>query len=277
MSRRILIGFAFSTVTSTACIDTQIADLPDTDNKPNVAANSICGEKTVASARASSGNLVMFCVDDGVEIVAEGGYAKSMSIDVSRCAVETFLDLTDATTPVPAALVESCALRGQAVAIDREFVAGPVFAAAPEQDFTYYGATQLNGAYCGTDGPNAFEDQQCTYTCPSSGPDLCGTWCKPAGTATHTSSISTVLGEQGNYAYETLASCNGTTTFRGLRDRGAADDGYVTLYDIDVLAGQTWKVSMSYTTGGEDAWFKFEGQAVGPAIHRYAGKFLDDK
>jgi hypothetical protein len=219
----------------------------------------------------------MFCVDHGVEIVAEGGFAKPMSIDTSRCAVETFLELTDATTPVPAALVASCALRGHAVAIGREFAAGPVFAAAPEQDFAYYGATQLDGTYCGTVGADAFADQRCTYACPSSGPDLCGTWCKPAGVATHTSDIIAVLGEQGNDAYETLASCNGTTTFRGLRDRGAIDPGFTRLYEIDVLAGQTWSVSMTYATGGDDAFFRFEGQAVGSAIHRYAGKFFDNK
>lgn len=242
--------------------------------------NLICGENTVASARTPSGNRMVFCVHDDVEVIAEGGTAEPLPIDSGACGLDVFLALTDSTTPVPARLVAACVDRGRVTpVIGRIIVDEPVFTAFPEGDlalFNSHGAQYLD--YCGSDGQDKFLGDW-EWRCENglTGGTYCGTWNMNGLEPTHLKKSWDTLGEQINIAKSSLASCNGSTRFRGQRDRGAIDSTYVTMFDVVVPSNNSWVILMSYRVNGEDAHFQFRGDGYNLAKHRYAGVFEDQK
>jgi hypothetical protein len=271
-----LIPFPFLLLAACAAEQLDVVEIDHIDELGSRSNDAICGDHTIASARAPSGNRVVFCVVDGVEIVAEGGTAEPLPNE-GGCGLDTFIGLTDASTPVPAQLVDACRARGGDVsAVSREITPKAVFTTSSKDDVASADVI-LDGEYCGADGATAFS-QRCDWQCSDSdGNDVCATWCKPSLVASSLNAISQILGEQGNRAREILASCNGATRFRGMRDRGAIDPAYRTLYDIDVQSGQTWYVEMSYEPlNGEDAFFMFRGDTLG-GQHRHTGEFFDRK
>ena len=262
-----------------ACIDAPEEPTTRNDRAPSTDADHallICGDNTVASVRAVNGNRVMFCVHDGVEIVAEGGAAEPLSRVDGTCALDVFLQLTDHTTPVPAALVRSCAtLTSSTPVVTRMIVEGPVFATLPEDDVRSYIAQPWTGSFCASDGAYWFTWDVCNkyYTCVDSD---CASWCKSALTTSSTKTMSSTYGEAGNVASSILASCSGATRFRGQRDRGSVDDSWKTMYDVDVSGGTAWRIDMFYDSFVYgDANFRFLGNSASGASHRYAGEFYD--
>lgn len=253
------------------------ADVDVVAEEPQHDADKICGDDTVASARAPNGNLVVFCVVDGVEVIGERGVGSALQIADATCALDAFLAITAPTTPVPVRLLDSCVQRGGNVsALARTVSSAPVFVASPDDGLAPWNLEV--GSYCGVDGPANFSAERCSFCNSVPGADLCAKWCINEARQKSFESIKDTLGEQGNWGRQYLASCNGTTLFRGLRDRGAVDPEFRTLASIEVLSGQTWNMYMSYTpANGEDAWFQFIGESYGYAWHRHSGFFYDDK
>ncbi len=269
-----------------ACMDdASHDDLDAIEDLVGADALRICGENTIASVRTPTGNRAVFCVYDGVEVIGEGGSAAPLPRAAGTCALDTYLGLTDDSTPVPLGLLDSCTRRtGVRPEIARSIVDGPVFTAFPDDDPISSSSKNLGWSFCTSDGELRFAANFCNGTCTVDQGDSCGSWCTNIAISTpHTKSISDVLGEQGNEASETLASCGGTTRFRGLRDRGAVDPAYVTLYDVEVPSGFTWWLTMAYAEDTnhngipEDAFFQFRGDPYHGASHRFAGTFVDRK
>ena len=268
------LGILSSLVFASACTDELAESKPPP--APESSAQAICGDNTVASARAVSGNRVVFCVEDDLELIAEGGSAEHMPAELDACALDLFLALTDAATPVPARLVDSCARRtGSWPLVARTIVDAPVFAASPLDDATWFSSGSVSGNYCDSTGTSRFVGDRCLDFCGSN--QYCASWCLDLNYPTTIDSWD-MLGEQVNHAVSYLASCDGTTTFSGWRDRGAVDDGYQRLYAVSVFAGTTWQISMSYTpSNGQDAHFRYWPYPKTGARYLTSGYFLDNK
>ena len=145
-------------VLATGCVASHSDELEPTtaatgepESTGSAPALMICGENTIASARAPNGNRVMFCVHEGLEVIAEGGREESSVMLVpGACAVDTFMALTGDTVPVPRALVESCAaLTGVEPSVTRSIVDARVFEALPEDDVRDRDTSEsYGGSYC---------------------------------------------------------------------------------------------------------------------------------
>lgn len=253
--------------------DTDGDGLPDLDGLPEDP-NMVCGDDTAGSARTPNGTRVMFCVlDTGEEVVAETGamgqssYLKEID-EVDRqsqpCALDLFLRLTDDSTPVPAALVDSCASDRVAPLVHREVVKRPVFATAAAEDAPVDVVSYSH--YCGS--ATAFRDERC-YSCygtPSSGcVASCETWW-------HTNSDDTCsrfLGHWGNDAVETVASCDGQTLFTGLRGDWFGWHANFSMVVNDGYWAWGWMKSDVFKSD-----FRFISTSLWPARHRLSKRFI---
>ena len=244
-----------------------VAGLPD---DPDLA----CGDDTVASARTPNGTRVVFCVlDEGEEVVAEVGamgqdsYLQRPEAELSdSCALDLFLELTDETTPVPAALVESCAADTVAPFVSREVVDGPVFAARSSEDAPADAVSYSR--YC--ESATAFRDERC-YSCYDIPGHKCVASCE---TWWHTSSDDTCgrfLGSWGNRADQTVASCDGPTLFTGLR---GDHFGWYVNFSIMVQPGQ-WAWGYMNWSSLFDSNFRFVSTSLWPGRHRLSKRFIN--
>jgi hypothetical protein len=243
----------------------------------------VCGEATVASTRAANGNRIVYCVVDGVEVVGEmtpigrrsAVEDMGLEIDDRGCALDLFLATTTDDIEVPAALIDSCVARIGAPLADlgRRVVNRPVFAANPDDDA---GAGPVPVAnYCGSTGPSQFFADQCAPLYNSNAPRYT-VWCQSGASTSHQKTLGIQMGGDGNMAIGRVASCNGTTRWEALR-RSNNWEPWAAAVVVDVPSGWWWNTWMSHNPWvfdpGSD--FRFRGNSLGSAWHRYAGRFED--
>lgn len=109
----------------------------------------------------------MFCVYEGLEIIAERGNARSTDRTRAGCALDEFLALTEEDVAVPRALLDSCeALTGTTRSVNRSIVDAAVFLALPGDDARYRDdAVEVGGSYCGVGGIGSSSTSSvCTMT-----------------------------------------------------------------------------------------------------------------
>jgi hypothetical protein len=251
--------------------DTDGDGLPDLAGLPDDP-DMVCGDETVASARTPNGTRVVFCVlEEGTEVVAEVGAMGQQPYlpgedDSESCAIDLFLELTDETTPVPTALVESCASDTIAPFVSRELVDRPVFAARASEDAPVDVVSYSH--YC--ESATAFRNERC-YSCGSIPSHDCVASCE---TWWHTSSDDNsgrFLGSWGNRADQTVASCDGPTIFTGLR---GDHFGWYVNFSTVVNPGY-WAWGYMTWTSLFDSNFRFISSSLYPGRHRLSKRFID--
>ena len=244
------------------------------DRLPGASLERPCAEKTVAQIQVRNGNRMSFCVVDRgkgiyVEVGPEGSesYLDELGIrdPLERCAVDLYMEVTDESRPLPVELLEACpSEQRQRDDYDRrEPVRGGYFEEIVEPQAL---------SYCGANGKANFKAEMCPVCDPY---DDCVSFCTGDAMGWHQRTLSISLGEEGNVAMESNASCNGKTLVRGW-DRDDVGDswGYP---DIDFWLGSgksSWKGFM-YGGGLEDYDFKLRGDSESGAFHRYGSYFSD--
>jgi hypothetical protein len=236
-----------------------------------------CGDRTVAGVALPNGNRLALCVlDNGTEAILEQGpIGRPAFFDLAArrpaCGLELFLAGTDASVPVPAALVDACPAERPAVGLaSRVIVDAPVL-----QDAAIVATAYTN--YCNVPD-STFASERCFHCDPY---DDCIDWCVKDHWGWHdrTMSFSNFLGEEGNIAIETNSSCGGSTHVRQW-ERDDWDDLWGSP-DLDYfLSSGQWTTSgmifHSAVLFGQDYDFRLRADSASGAYHQHSGYFLDE-
>lgn len=236
-----------------------------------------CGDRTAANIALANGDRLALCVlDHGRELfVAQGSLATTGSIDPAStrpaCGLDLYLANTAADAPVPAALVDACEPEHRSALLDnRAIVATPVFQ-------TQVPAAQFAAYNCATSA-STFASQYCYHCKPY---DDCIDWCVPSHWGWHdrTMSFGNFLGEEGNVAMETNASCGGKTRVRAWEREDAGDAWGTPEIDFQLPSGQrstTGLIHHSIAIFGQDYDFRLRADSATGAYHQHSGYFLDE-
>lgn len=236
-----------------------------------------CGDRTAANVGLPNGDRLALCVlDDGREFfVAQGAMGTEGWIDPDAarpaCGLELYLANTAADVAVPAALVEACEPQHRPAALAaRAIVSTPVIQPAPP--------TASYVAYNCAAPTSAFASQYCFKCKPY---DDCIDWCVSSRWGWHdrTMSFSNFLGEEGNIAIETNASCGGRTRVRAWEREDAGDAWGKPKIDFYLPSGRrstTGIIHHSAAIFGQDYDFRMRADSAYGASHQHSGYFLDE-
>ncbi|MBS2012221.1 MAG: hypothetical protein JST00_05010 [Deltaproteobacteria bacterium] len=251
---------------------------PEPPAVPGMAAGRPCGEYTAARVPGAAGETLTVCLlPSGHELIAVTSGAEEVAPEVARprCAVDVFVKRAAPGVPVPRALVDSCARKtgGAPFTGGREVVDHAVFvepsivtAISPKA-----GVTISNGngsAYCDASGASSFQSAQC-LNCNGFAADECAAVCVPQlwGTSQRTC-------VEGDVAWETVASCGGSTRLRAFWREGSGDS-WVTIHDDQVLANRYQKISITDGDWFADADMRFRAESASGAGHRHTFRCYD--
>jgi len=236
-----------------------------------------CGDRTVANVALPNGNRLALCVlANGTEAIhEEGPLGRGAFFDVAArrpaCGLDLFLAGTDASVPVPAALVDACPAEHQAVGLAaRAIVDTPIF-----QPKVIVPTPYTN--YCNVPD-TTFASERCYHCDPY---DDCIDWCVRDHWGWHdrTMSFSNFLGEEGNIAIETNSSCGGQTHVRQWERDDAGDAWGSPDLDYYVNAGSWTYSGMIFHSAvlfGQDYDFRLRADSASGAYHQHSGYFLDE-
>lgn len=236
-----------------------------------------CGDRTAANVALPNGDRLALCVlDDGRELFIEQGAMGTPGwIDPvaarPACGLDLYLANTASDAPVPAALVDACEPELRSAALDnRTIVASAVM--QPAQAKSHFVAYN-----CAAPAAN-FASQYCLQCKPY---DDCIDWCVSSRWGWHdrTMSFGNFLGEEGNVAIETNASCGGNTRVRAWEREDAGDYWGSPKIDFQLPSGQrstTGIIHHSIAIFGQDYDFRLRADSASGASHQHSGYFLDE-
>lgn len=236
-----------------------------------------CGDRTAANVALPNGDRLALCVlGNGRELFIEQGALGTdgwIDPDAARpaCGLELYLANTAADAPVPAALVDACEPERRPSALDsRPIVTTSVF--HPVEPTAY------SVAYNCAAPTSTFASQYC-YQCKPY--DDCIDWCVSSRWGWHdrTMSFGNFLGEEGNVAMETNASCGGNTRVRAWEREDAGDAWGSPAIDFQLPSGRrstTGIIHHSVAIFGQDYDFRLRADSAAGASHQHSGYFLDE-
>jgi hypothetical protein len=232
-----------------------------------------CGERTLATLEVSDGHYLFFCdLGDGSLSMGEAGPLHESSVmadQVFECPLDVFEAFAPDGVVPPEALVADCETRSRLAS-----------AGNTDANLDLRQHVPVKGShYCSTSGASEFDDERCdslyypgAYPADCSGIWYkCSSWCLSAAIGWHQRSSEGQMGQKVDKGVDVVASCGGTTRFRGWWDGDQ-------VFDNTVLANY-WQWHGLGPDGDvtvvPDHEIKFRGDSSSGAYHRATGALQD--
>jgi len=254
--------------------------VPYDASAPRMFSSPPCGDRLVASLPTQVGTVVDICLgSDGRFGYAEYGPLDTLSgvsDQMYECAVDLFLEIAPAGTPVPERLIEHCTRPMSSSEYETTREPRVVLAQRPWEVEESQDDIAFRSHYCDSQsGAVSFQNERCSAV--QAAVSSCGFDCFSSCTTSLWTSAqrtcSEQMGTRGNIAYQQLASCSGATRFRAWR-QNAGVGGFDGEADFDVNANFWGEFRMSNTAASDDD-FRFRGDAYPGASFRHATAFED--
>ena len=249
---------------------------PEPAAVPGITSDRPCGVYTTARVPGAAGEALTVCVlPSGRELVAVTSDAEEAPEAARpRCAVDVFVKKAAPGVPVPRVLVDNCARKTGVTPFTagREVVDRAVFVdMSVVTNLSPKSVTITNGtaaSYCTAAGAANFQSAQC-LSCSGHSVDECAAVCVPQlwGTSQRTCS-------EGDIAWETVASCGGSTRVRAYWREGSGDS-WITVHDDQLLANRYQKILLVDGDAWADADMRFKAESASGAGHRHTFKCID--
>lgn len=227
-----------------------------------------CGDRTLATLEVVQGHFVFFCdLEDGIAVgeTAPLHHEEGVIEGVFDCPLDIFLAFAPPDAPIPARLREDCNARlrrsDRPIALDLK--------------------SKLPGRrshYCSGAGALNFQEERClpgvaggrVWHCDG-GFYRTTCWCLSNLMGWHQKSSNGQFNSEADHGVDIIASCGGSTRFRGWWDGDL-------IFDNTVLANY-WQ-SVALMTGDDecclpDHEIRFRGDSYEGASHRASGSLED--